>query len=53
MKDIVATNELVVRSYVQTVKGIQSPKKLSENLVHPLPTTINAEVYNTVVIRVY
>ena len=40
MKDIIATNELVVRSYAQTVKGIQ---KRSENLVHPLPASTNAE----------
>ena len=44
MKDIIATNELVVRSYAQTVTGIQSTEqKRSENLVHPPPASTNAE----------
>ena len=44
MKDIIATNELVVRSYAQTVTGIQSTEqKRSENLVHPLPASTNEE----------
>ena len=44
MKDIIATNEFVVRSYAQTVKGIQyTEQKRSENLVHPLPASTNAE----------